>query len=612
MKISYNWLKAYVPEIPEPNRLADIFTYHLCEVESVEKLPDGDFLFDLGILPNRAHDLLSHQGVARELSGLLGIEFKDPTPMYKTPASKPTNLKVEIETENCRRYSARIVRNIKVGPSPEWMVKHLESIGQRSINNIVDATNIVMYDCGQPTHAFDLQKIVYEKIKITNAKEGDELKLVGREGVTAKLKENDLVITSGGINLALGGVKGGHESGISDTTTDIVLEVANFNPTSVRKTARRIGQLSDSAKRFENDLSPELCDFGMFALSALLIELFPEATFEEIVDVYPKKQESHNLEFSKKYIENLLGLKISDSEIEDILKRYKFDFTKSEDNFSVSIPPMRLDLTNREDMAEEIARIIGYDKIKPVLPRIKVDLKENETYQKISKAREILASNGYLEVMTYAFANTGVVEVLASASDKKFLRTNLTDGLKESYELNKLNAPYLNLNEIKIFEIGTVFTKNGEEVHVAYANKKEIKEISLDEFEEIFLKVLGSPAKTQALGRPDHSENLSLNSSENINYFKMWSLYPFVTRDIAVWVPDNVSPEELSNIYHEFGTELLVKDPILVDTFKKDGRISYAFRLIFQSYDRTLTTEEINLLMSKITEKLSSLGFEVR
>ena len=164
MKISYNWLKAYVPDIPEPNRLADIFTYHLCEVESVEKLPDGDFLFDLGILPNRAHDLLSHQGVARELSGLLGIPFKDPTSIYKTPVSNPTNLKVETETYNCRRYSARIVRNIKVGPSPEWIVKHLESIGTRSINNIVDATNIVMYDCGQPTHAFDLKKIVDEKI----------------------------------------------------------------------------------------------------------------------------------------------------------------------------------------------------------------------------------------------------------------------------------------------------------------------------------------------------------------------------------------------------------------------------------------------------------------
>lgn len=643
MKISYNWLKAYVPEIPEPNRLADIFTYHLCEVENVEKLESGDFVFDLGILPNRAHDLLSHQGVARELSGLLGLEFKDPTPMYKTPATKPTNLKVEIETESCRRYSARIVRNVKVGPSQEWVVKHLESIGQRSINNIVDATNIVMYDCGQPAHAFDLQKIVGEKIKITNAKEGDELKLVGREGITAKLKENDLVITSGGVNLALGGVKGGFDSGINELTTDIVLEIANFDPTSVRKTARRIGQLTDSAKRFENDLTPELCDFGMFALSALLIELFPEAEFEDIVDVYPKKQESHKLDFSKKYLENTLGLEVTDSQVEDILKCYKFEYTRTGEDFSISIPPMRFDLLNREDMAEEIARIIGYDKIKPVLPTVKGDIKENEIYQKISKARAILVGNGYLEVMTYAFANTGVVEVLASASDKKFLRTNLTDGLKESYELNKLNAPYLNLSEIKIFEIGTVFTKNGEEVHIGFANKKEIKEVKLDEFEESFLQVLGSPVHTQTPGRPDHSENLSSNPSQGVKqdhqnldrvgapgekvkrqdfddlvkenslqYFKMWSLYPFATRDIAVWVPENVSADELAKIYHEFGTELLVKEPILVDTFKKDGRISYAFRLIFQSYDRTLTTEEINLIMSKITEKLPSLGFEVR
>ncbi len=612
MKISYNWLKAYVPEIPEPNRLADIFTYHLCEVESVEKREDGDYIFDLGILPNRAHDLLSHQGVAKELSGLLDIEFKDPTVMYKTPLSNKTNLKVKIDGENCRRYSARVIRNIKVGPSPEWMVKHLESIGQRSINNIVDATNIVMYDCGQPTHAFDLRKITNEEVVIKNGNEGDELKLVGREQAVAKLKNTDLVITSGGVNLALGGVKGGADSGVSDDTTDILIEVANFNPTSVRKAARRIGQLSDSAKRFENDLSPELCDFGMFALSALLLELFPDAKFEDIVDVYPKKPDNHTLTFSKEYIVSNLGLEVKEEEIENILKRYNFEFTRKDGEFSVVIPSMRLDLLNREDIAEEIARILGYDKIKPILPTPKGEIKENEIQKKITKARNILIENGYQEVMTYAFANTGVVEVLASASDKKFLRTNISEGLKESYEMNKLNSPYLNLNEIKIFEIGTVFTKNGEEIHVGYANKKEIKEFKLDEFEKSFPQVLGSPVQTQALGRPDHSENLSSNSSENINYFKMWSLYPYVTRDIAVWVPENISSDELSNIYREFGTELLVKDPILVDTFKKDGKVSYAFRLIFQSYDRTLTTEEINLIMSKITEKLSSLGFEVR
>jgi phenylalanyl-tRNA synthetase beta subunit len=269
-------------------------------------------------------------------------------------------------------------------------------------------------------------------------------------------------------------------------------------------------------------------------------------------------------------------------------------------------------------MAEEIARIIGYDKIKPILPTPKGEIKENEIQKKITKARNILIENGYQEVMTYAFANTGVVEVLASASDKKFLRTNISDGLKESYEMNKLNSPYLNLNEIKIFEIGTVFTKNGEEVHVGFANKKEIKEMKLDEFEESFLQILGSTVDNTLSSRLNPLSGGSDADSEKVlptsamNYFKMWSLYPFATRDIAVWVPENVSADELAKIYHEFGTELLIKDPILVDTFKKDDKVSYAFRLIFQSYDRTLTTEEINLIMSKITEKLSSLGYVVR
>ena len=341
MKISYNWIKWYVPEIPEPNRLADLFTYHICEVESVEKLPDGDYVFDLGILPNRAHDLLSHHGVARELSGLLGIKYNDPTSMYKVPASVPTNLKVEIQTPACRRYSARIVRNVKIGPSPEWVVKHLESIGQRSINNIVDATNIVMYDCGQPCHAFDLAKLSAEKIVITNPKEGMELPVVGRDAIVAKLKDTDIVTIDGEKNLALGGVKGGLDSGICDTTTDIVLEVANFDPVAVRKTARRLGLLSDSAKRFENDLSPSLCDFGMLELTGMILEILPEAIFEDVVDIYPTKQEERTLKFSKSYIDNILGTEVLEKEIENILTRYNYEFTKQESEIPASGEPTR-------------------------------------------------------------------------------------------------------------------------------------------------------------------------------------------------------------------------------------------------------------------------------
>lgn len=610
MKISYNWIKSYVPDIPEAEKLADIFTYHVCEVESVEKLSDGDYLFDLGILPNRAHDLLSHVGVARELSGLLGVPFKDPTPMYKTPESKPTNLKVEIDSPSCRRYSARIIRNVKVGPSPEWVVKHLEAIGQRSINNIVDATNIVMYDCGQPCHAFDLKKLVSEKIVITNSNAQVDFPVVGRDGIIAKLIESDLVITDGEKNLALGGVKGGLDSGISDSTTDIVIEVANFDPVSVRKTARRLGLLSDSAKRFENDLSPTLCDFGMFALSALLVELFPEATFEEIVDIHPHPQKERVVSFTSGYINNILGISIPEEEIENILVKYGYLYTKKEGEYIIIAPPLRLDLLGAHDMAEEIGRVYGYDKVKPQLPKINFTPNKNEEYEKILQTKESLINGGYKEVMTYAFANTGEVEVLASASDKKFLRTNLSDGLKKSYELNKLNAPLLGMKEIKIFEIGTVFKNDAEEIHVAWNEKEKITEVILEKFEESFPQVLGSPSSST---RPDHSENLSSNFSDAASeIFKLWSVYPFITRDIAVWVPEGTEENILKQIYQEFGSELLEGEPQLVDTFSKNGKVSYAFRLIFQSHDRTLTDEEINTIMSKITEKIGEMGFEVR
>jgi phenylalanyl-tRNA synthetase beta subunit len=598
MKISYNWLKSYVPDIPEPNRLADLFTYHVCEVESVEKQDSGDFLFDLGILPNRAHDLLSHQGVAKELSGLLGIGYKDPTVFYKTPASIPTELKVSIENNACRRYSARIIRNVKIGPSPEWIVKHLESIGQRSINNVVDATNIVMYDSGQPTHAFDLRNISDSNIRITNAQENEELKLVGREGIVATLKETDLVVKTNDTTLALAGVKGGALSGVKDDTTDIIIEVANFDSVSVRKTARRLGLLTDSAKRFENDLSSEQVYRSMFELSALLLELFPEAVFEDVIDVYPHSQEKKILTFSSSYIGKILGCEIPEQEIEKILKNYNYSFTQENDVYTIEVPDLRLDLVGPHDMAEEIGRVYGYDKVIPVLPQRDFIPKENETYLKTLKIRNTLVSDGYREVMTYAFANKGDIEVLASASDKKFLRTNLTDGLKKSFELNKLNGPLLNNSEIKIFEIETVFKKDSEVIHVAYANKKEIKEMTLDEFTQT------TPLKDVTFESSEYSDT--------IKAFKQWSVYPFMTRDIAVWVPEDIKPESLAEIYKEFGAGILQGEPTLFDQFTKEGKTSYAYRLVFQSFDKTLTDDEVNVIMAHITEKIESLGYTVR
>lgn len=595
MKISYNWLKSYIPQAPEAKKLADLITYHLAEVETVEEIENEDFILDIKILPNRAHDLLSHQGIARELASLLNINFVDPTPKYKIPEAKPTNLIKEIKTPNCRRYMGRVVRNIKITPSPDWVVKHLESIGQRSINNMVDATNIVMWDCGQPAHVFDFNKVKDSRLQVRNAKNGEKITLLG--GAEKIMDESMMVISDNeGNSLDIAGIKGGTYAELTNGTTDLILECANFDPVSIRKTAQALNIFTDAKKRFENDLSPELAPYGMRELSALILEMCPEAVFEDIVDIYPKKQEVRKLSFSIDRMSKILGISTSVDEIKDILKRYNFEYTEDSGKFEITVPPMRLDLVIEEDMAEEIGRIIGYDRIKGEIPKINFQPKQNEIYAKILFARNKLLNDGYSEVMTTTFRNSGEVSVLASASDKTCLRTNIIDGLKESLKLNQLNAPLLGTDQIKIFEIGTVFKKTGEEMHVAYADKKEIKEMTLDEFCKDIPKDFSPETRTY---------NLETK-------FKMWPLFPFIARDVAVWVPEGVSSDYVLKVIKDNAGELVVRGPELFDEFKKDGKVSYAFRMVFQSYDRTLTDAEINEIMSKINEKIKENGWQVR
>jgi len=606
MKISYNWLKSYIPEVPSPEKIANAFIYHLCEVESLEKMPDGDVIFDIKILPNRAHDLLSHQGVARELASLLNIKFVDQTPLYKILKAQSTDLKIEIKSDACRRYMGRIVRNIKIGPSPKWVAERLESMGQKSINNMVDAANIVMFDCGQPTHVFDLDK-VEEKLVIKEAKEGETITTLDNKDF--KLRSSDLIIADKTHALAIAGIKGGKIAEIGNSTKNIILEVANFDPTSVRKTAQSLNIVTDAKKRFENDLSSELCSYAMREFSALILEMCPETIFEEIVDVYPQKQKEQKLAFSLDRISKILGMTVSIKEIEDILKRYNFQYKNSGEKFEIIVPPLRLDLMNEEDVAEEIGRILGYDKVKPEIPKTNFVPKQNEIYSKIKWARNKLFQDGYSEIMTYVFRDKGEVEVLASASDKKFLRTNLTDGLKESLKLNQLNALLLGMQDIKIFEIGTVFKKSVEEMHIAYGDKKGIKEMKLEEF----VKVQGTQKNSSALLYPLAGTFRLHNFSLAENKFKMWSLFPFVVRDIAVWVPEDIKSVEVKKVIKENAGEMVIRGPELFDEFKKGDQISYAFRLVFQSFERTLTDTEVNEIMTKITNKIKEKnGWQAR
>jgi len=540
----------------------------------LEKLLDGDVVFDIKILPNRAHDLLSHRGIAHELASLLDIKFIDPTPKYKVPESKSTNLKIDIESDKCRRYMGRILRGVKIGPSPEWAVAHLESIGQRSINNMVDAANIVMYDCGQPTHVFDLNKI-QEKLIVRFAKDGEELTTLDNKN--CKLTSSNLVIADAKNVLAIAGVKGGKIAEVDNDTKDIILEVANFDPTSVRKTAQMLNIFTDAKKRFENDLSPELGSYAMLEFSALILEMCPEASFEDVVDIYPQKAKQKKVSVSVNYINKRLGSNFSKEEIESVWKKLNFEYTEKNGEYEITVPFLRIDITGPYDLTEDVISILGYDRLEEKLPEIKLESKINETFAKMLLARSKLLNEGYSEVMTYVFRDKGEVGVLASASDKKFLRTNLTDGLKESLKLNQINMPLLGMKEIKIFEIGTIFKKSGEEMHVAYADKKEIKETTLSQF------VSGESFSDFKL----ESRNHNLEAK-----FKMWSLFPFIARDIAVWVPENIESEEVEKIIKENAGDVVVRGPELFDEFKKEGQISYAFRLVFQSFERTLTDEE--------------------
>ena len=610
MKVSYSWLQNYFEEkLPESEKISEGIIFHSFEIEETEKM-GNDVVFDIKVLPDRAHDCLSHWGIAKEISAIFDLKIKDKK--YKIFEPKPTELEIKIEDEKCLRYMGRMVKNVEVSESPAWLKEKLNAIGQKSINNIVDAANFMMFDLGQPIHCFDLDKLESAKIIVRNAIAGEEINLLGIEKIgnlqksrSVLLSQNDLVIADEKGPLAIAGIKGGTKAEVDNNTKNIVIEVANFNSVTTRKTAKKLNILTDAVKRYENEISPELCTKVMDAITDLVFEL-GGGEVEDTIDKYPKKVEQKKVSVSINYINKRLGASFSKAEMESVWKKLNFTYIVKDGDFEIEIPYLRIDLTGPHDLVEEVIRILGYDRLEEKLPEIKLESKMNETYSKMFLARNKLLGEGYSEVMTYTFRDKGEVEVLASASDKKFLRTNLSDGLRESLKLNQLNAPLLGMKEIKIFEIGTIFKKGGEEMCVAYGDKKGIKEMKLNEYAEsakLFLNGLAG------VGDPENRgpEKMTLPMK-----FKMWSLFPFIARDIAVWVPENIESEEVEKIIKENAGDVVVRGPELFDEFKKEGQISYAFRLVFQSFESTLTDQEINDVMTKVSDKLKERDWQVR
>ncbi|MDO8471487.1 MAG: phenylalanine--tRNA ligase subunit beta [bacterium] len=600
MKISREWVQEFFNHpLPNAEEISNALTFHAFEVENIKKKGKDDIL-DVKVTPNRGHDCLSHRGIAKELSAILKIPMKnDPLRVSASLEPKTDLVSIKVEESNlCSRYIACYVQGVKIGPSPEWLSKRLLSIGQKSINNIVDIANFVMFDIGQPLHAFDADKLVAQKgkynILVRRAHEHEKILTLDSKEYT--LANSTMVIADGNNDTPLGiaGIKGGSYARVDSTTTNLILEAATFNGPSLRRTAQTLKLQSDASKRFEQVLSPELAVYAMQSFIALVKEI-AGGQVVGFSDMYPTPQEKKEVIVSVDQVNAVLGTTLSDREIGNTFKRLDLTFREEGGVFTVSVPFERLDLSIPEDLIEEIARIIGYDKIPTAeLPLFFKKPEINENFQKTEFLREDLISKGYSEVFTSVFRNKGEREVINKVGgDKPFLRDNLADGLKEALEQNIHNKDLLGLDQVKIFEIGTIWNRDKEEIHVGtIAEGEEAKEISLDH------------ARVN-IGK----ENLPL--SRTLRY-QPFSRYPAVTRDIALFVPSIINPDEIEKVIQENAGELLVRSG-LFDKFEKEDKISYAFRLVFQSQKRTLTDKEVNATMQKISSKLTeNKSFEIR
>lgn len=548
---------------------------------------DDDTIFDIKVLPDRAGDSLSHYGMAREIAGLLDLNFI--ASAYTLPTAS-AEVSIDVQTEQCLRYAAVRIDGVSVTPSPAWLVKKLEAVGQRSINNIVDATNFILLDMGQPTHAFDADK-VHGSIVVREAKEGEMITTLSGEEKT--LKEGMMVIADSEKLLAIAGVKGGTAAEVTLNTHSIILEIANFDAASVRKTSRQLGLVTDASKRFENNMSPHVVESARAKLVGL-VQILGAGTVVAVGEHYPHPHIDRAVSFTLADIQRVLGKSITDASIVNVFDRYGYTYQKADDFYTLDVPFWRRDIAGAHDIAEEVGRVVGYDTIPSEALSFVPAIVANEQYEKIREIKSYLSKLGYSEVMNYSFRKKGEVYISHGPKDKSALRANLADGLKESYEMNRLNLGLLGLQEAKIFEIGTVFSASGEQVHVAVADKGGIKEWGIDEYVMEKKEMLAASDAVAPYG-----------NSGGPHPFKPWSQYPFITRDIAVWV-DEADKPVLQAMIEDFAQRHCIRPATLFDTFTKDGKMSLAYRLVFQSMDKTLTDAEVEPVFQTLVAAVTS------
>ncbi|MFD2741894.1 MULTISPECIES: phenylalanine--tRNA ligase subunit beta [Sphingobacterium] len=624
---------------------------------------EDDFCFEIGLTPNRA-DAASHLGVARDLAAYFRKELQPINTESVTESQVEGTAVVVLATEDAPRYAGINISGITVAESPSWLKEKLQTIGVRPINNVVDVTNYILHDLGQPLHAFDQAKIAGNKIVVRKAKEGELF--VTLDEVERKLTSEDLVIADAEKPMCIAGVFGGAESGVTETTTDVFLESAYFHPVTVRKTAKRHGLKTDSSFRFERGTDPNMPVIALKKAAALIQEVAGGQVSSEITDLYPAPVEAFRFEVAYNHVQRLIGKEIPKEEIREIIQSLGIGIEhETEEALEVAVPPFKVDVTREVDVIEEVLRIYGYNNIE-LGTQIKASL---NTVQKpdreviLNQVADLLIGNGYREILSNSLSKEAYAENVDTAVKLLNPLSTDLDTMRQNLLFSALTAVSYNQKrksaDLKLFEFGKSYhlvdDKYQEKHHLAIAitgrqaveqwnhaaasvnfydikavvdgilKRLRIDGIRVEDNKSLYFnygltykkgeKILvefGEVSKANLkkadversvfFAQFDWDAVLKMIKKQTIK-FQDISKFPAVRRDLALLLDEKVSFEQLRLLAQKTERKLL-KEVAIFDVYKGDklpvGKKSYALSFTLQDENQTLTDKQIDGVIQKL------------
>ncbi len=720
MKFSHTWLQTYFEKpLPKPEKLAELLTAHIFEVEGIEEIKNAsgnivDRALDVKILPDRACYAYGHANLAREINAFTDAGFKNKVWNEIDAANASEELNAIMpnlsiaDTGKSPIMTMRLVHGIANGPSPKWLSDALMSAGQRSISLVVDLTNYVMLDCGQPMHAFDADKIK-GNLSIRYANDGETLTLL--DGRVVTLDQSILVIADEEGALDIAGIKGGKKAEVDGNTKNIILTAGNFDASYIRKTSQKVGIKNDSTKRYENTINwQRVFDAQSECISLLKAEspnIIQSKLFCHDPGIDEVKKRLPVIRVDAAFISQKIGMDISTDEIVRMLKSLEIDVDVKSDGDAQTIeivaPEYRGDLKVAEDIIEEVTRLQGMNSMPETVPKADIAVPALPSFFYSNVARNALLGAGFSEIYTHTLVEAGDYALANPlTNERSHLRNNLASGMKKALCFNVQNIDVLGSanavsDDVRIFDIGHVFKGKKETWSLALGvaskagklakekNKRALQDAMMatmgslgllphgneslvtDENQTIiegeteavggavpvayciaeidFEAVLASlPAPEEFKSKPEHAafcsgENLPVPvDMTTATRFKRFSPYPYMVRDIAVFIPGPTGrAHELRDLIEvvndsivergiaEDGMPQAVKKGLIArirqfDEFEKKNKetgevekTSYGFRMVFQAGDRTLTDAEVQRVMDRILTKIGDKeGWEVR